>query len=92
MELLDVDADEPPLIALRLAAGLTLAVVTVVADAAGLSLSAYTRLEKGVVRRDPEPAVACSNAAVLGVSSSAWRRAWPTAAAHARSRSARSPE
>lgn len=65
VQLLDVDPDDPPLVALRLAAGLTLQAA---AAAAGLSLSAYTRLEKGVVRSGPEPAAAQRLATALGIS------------------------
>jgi transcriptional regulator with XRE-family HTH domain len=52
LELLDVDPADPPLIALRFAAGLSLEGASL---ASGLSISAYRRLETGVVRSDPEP-------------------------------------
>lgn len=65
LELLDVDAADPPLIALRLAAGLTLDQVSQVT---GLSITAYRRLEIGVVRRNPEPAGMQRLAGALGVS------------------------
>ena len=47
LDLLDVDPDDPPLLALRLAAGLTLIEV---ADASGVPYSTYRRLEGGLVR------------------------------------------
>ncbi len=53
LQLLDVDADDPPLQALRLAAGLTLQEM---AEASGLAFSTYRRLEVGAVRRSPSPA------------------------------------
>lgn len=66
LELLDIDpAAPPPLLALRIAAGLTLEQVSQVT---GLSVTAYRRLEIGVVRRDPEPAAMQRLATALGVS------------------------
>lgn len=65
LELLDVDPAEPPLLALRIAAGLTLEQVSQVT---GLSVTAYRRLEIGVVRRNPEPAGMQRLATALGVS------------------------
>lgn len=52
LQLLDVDAEDPPLQALRLAAGLTLHEM---AQASGLAFSTYRRLEVGAVRRSPSP-------------------------------------
>ena len=52
MHLLDVDADDPPLQALRLAAGLTLQEM---AAASGVAFSTYRRLEVGAVRGAPSP-------------------------------------
>ena len=65
LELLDVDPSDPPLIALRIAAGLTLERVS---RATGLSVTAYRRLEIGLVRRDPDPDVMRSLADALGIS------------------------
>lgn len=65
LELLDVDPADPPLIALRVAAGLTLERVS---QATGLSVTAYRRLEIGVVRRDPDPDDIQRLADALGVS------------------------
>lgn len=50
LQLLDVDADDPPLQALRLAAGLTLQEV---AAASGIPFSSYRRLEVGAARGAP---------------------------------------
>lgn len=50
LHLLDVDPDDPPLQALRLAAGLTLQQVAV---ASGVAFSTYRRLEVGAVRGSP---------------------------------------
>jgi len=50
LQLLDVDADDPPLQALRLAAGLTLQQV---AATSGIAFSTYRRLEVGTVRGQP---------------------------------------
>lgn len=66
LDLLDVDGTDPPLVALRLAAGLTLQQTS---QATGLSLTAYRRLEIGVVRRDPGPGPAQRLAVAFGVSS-----------------------
>jgi transcriptional regulator with XRE-family HTH domain len=52
VELLAVDVENPPLQALRLAAGLTLAEI---AAASGMSYSTYYRLENGLVRANPHP-------------------------------------
>ncbi len=52
LQLLDVDADDPPLQALRLAAGLTLQQM---AAASGVAFSTYRRLEVGAVRGNPSP-------------------------------------
>ena len=54
LDLLDVDPDDPPLLALRLAAGLTLIEV---ADASGVPYSTYRRLEGGLVRGAPAASV-----------------------------------
>ncbi len=50
LQLLNVDPDDPPLQALRLAAGLTLQQV---AAASGVPFSTYRRLEVGAVRGGP---------------------------------------
>ena len=52
LQLLDVDVDDPPLHALRLAAGLTLQQM---AAASGVAFSTYRRLEVGAVRGSPSP-------------------------------------
>lgn len=65
LELLEVDPDDPPLVALRFAAGLTLAKVS---QASGLSTKAFLRLETGVSVSDADPAAAERLAAALGVS------------------------
>ena len=64
LELLDVDPDDPPLLALRLAAGLTL---TEVVDASAVPYSTYRRLEGGLVRGEPVAAVVKALAPVLQV-------------------------
>ena len=63
LELLDVDAQKPPLQALRLAAGLTL---TEVAAATGMAYSTYYRLENGLVRANPHPETTDAVAHALG--------------------------
>ena len=60
--LLDVDLDDPPLAALRLAAGLATNEVT----GAGLSVMTYVRLEDGRPA-DPSPKVIAAISQVLGV-------------------------
>jgi len=52
VELLAVEVQNPPLQALRLAAGLTLAEI---AAATGMAHSTYYRLENGLVRANPYP-------------------------------------
>ena len=61
--LLDVDRDDPPLAALRLAAGLATNEVT----GAGLSVMTYVRLEDGRPGADPSPTVIAAISQVLGV-------------------------
>jgi len=63
LELLDVDVQNPPLQALRLAAGLTLAEV---AAATGMAYSTYCRLENGLVRANPHPETTDAVAHALG--------------------------
>ena len=70
--LLDVDPDDPPLLALRLAAGLTL---TEVADASGVPYSTYRRLEGGLLRGEPTAPVVKALAPVLQVALSKLRQA-----------------
>ena len=72
LELLDVDPDDPPLLALRLAAGLTL---TEVADASGVPYSTYRRLEGGLLRSEPAAAVVKALAPVFQVPVAKLRRA-----------------
>jgi len=64
LELLTVDRQDPPLLALRLAAGLTL---TEVAAASGIPYSSYHRLEHGLVVADPAAATAKALARTFGV-------------------------
>ncbi len=61
--LLDVDPDDPPLAALRLAAGLATNEVT----APGLSVMTYVRLEDGRPGAEPPVRVITAIAEVLGV-------------------------
>src|SRR5215213_5181235 len=61
--LLDVDPDDPPLAALRLAAGLATNEVT----APGVSVMTYVRLEDGRPGADPPARVIAAIAEVLGV-------------------------
>ena len=61
--LLDVDPDDPPLAALRLAAGLATNEVT----GPGLSVMTYVRLEDGRPGADPSATVIAAIADVLGV-------------------------
>jgi len=61
--LLDVDLDDPPLAALRLAAGLATNEVT----GAGLSVMTYVRLEDGRPGADPSPRVISAISQVLAV-------------------------
>ena len=63
LELLDVDVQNPPLQALRLAAGLTLAEVAAVTD---MAYSTYCRLENGLVRANPHPETTDAVAHALG--------------------------
>lgn len=64
LHLLDVNADDPPLQALRLAAGLTLQQV---AASSGVPFSTYRRLEVGVARGLPAPETLQTLAAALQV-------------------------
>jgi transcriptional regulator with XRE-family HTH domain len=61
--LLDVDPDDPPLAALRLAAGLATNEVT----APGLSVMTYVRLEDGRPGAEPSAGLITTIAEVLGV-------------------------
>ena len=61
--LLDVERDDPPLAALRLAAGLATNEVT----GAGLSVMTYVRLEDGRPGADPSAKVIAAISEVLGV-------------------------
>ena len=63
LHLLEVDADDPPLAALRVAAGLA----TNEMGAPGLSVMTYMRLEDGRPGVDPSTAVVSAIAGVLGV-------------------------
>ncbi len=63
LHLLDVDPDDPPLAALRLAAGRATNEVT----APGLSVMTYVRLEDGRPGADPTPAVVTAVVHVLDV-------------------------
>ncbi|MGY1828990.1 helix-turn-helix domain-containing protein [Geodermatophilus sp. SYSU D01180] len=62
LHLLDVDPDDPPLAALRLAAGLATNEVT----APGLSVMTYVRLEDGRPGADPSGRLISAIAEVLG--------------------------
>lgn len=66
LQLLDVDAQDPPLLALRLSAGLTLHQL---AAATGVAVTTYVRLEKGNVRSEPGRDLLQALAAALGVES-----------------------
>ncbi len=63
LELLAVEVQNPPLQALRLAAGLTLAEI---AAASGMAYSTYYRLENGLVRTNPHPETTDAVAHALG--------------------------
>ena len=63
LHLLDVDPDDPPLAALRLAAGRATNEVT----APGLSVMTYVRLEDGRTRATPSAEVIGAVADVFGV-------------------------
>ncbi len=63
VELLAVEVHNPPLQALRLAAGLTLAEI---AAATGMAYSTYYRLESGLVRANPHPQTTQALAHTLG--------------------------
>lgn len=63
LHLLDVDADDPPLAALRLAAGFATNQVT----APGLSVMTYVRLEDGRPGVDDSSTVIAAVAEVLGI-------------------------
>lgn len=64
LALLDCDPQDPSLMALRLAAGLTLRDVE---ERAGVPYASYRRLESGLNRRGPTSAVVDAVAAALGV-------------------------
>jgi transcriptional regulator with XRE-family HTH domain len=64
LDLLDVDAADPPLAALRIAAGLSLADAQA---AAGLALMTYQRLERGVGSAEPADAAVAAVARALRV-------------------------
>lgn len=64
LELLTVDRHDPPLLALRLAAGLTL---TEVAAASGIPYSSYHRLEHGLIIADTTAATTKALARKFGV-------------------------
>lgn len=64
LELLTVDRHDPPLLALRLVAGLTLIEV---AMASGIPYSSYHRLECGLIVADPTAATTKALARTLGV-------------------------
>ena len=64
LELLDVDPADPPLPALRIAAGLSL---TDVKTAAALSVMTYQRLESGVGVSDPGDSAVLAVAGALGI-------------------------
>ena len=72
LALLDVDPDDPPLLALRLAAGLTL---TEVASASSVPYSTYRRLEGGLLRGEPAAPVVKALAPVLQVGVAKLRKA-----------------
>lgn len=73
LNLLDVDQEDPPLRALRLAAGLTLHQI---AAASGIAYSTYHRLENGVARDEAATAAAADAlASPLGVSAARVLRA-----------------
>ncbi len=72
LELLDVDPQDPPLLALRLAAGLTLREL---AAASGIPFSSYQRLELGISRGEPSAAAAAALASALGVAAPRVQRA-----------------
>ena len=72
LDLLDVDPDDPPLLALRLAAGLTL---TEVASASSVPYSTYRRLEGGLLRGEPAAPVVKALAPVLQVGVAKLRKA-----------------
>ncbi|MGI8681355.1 MAG: helix-turn-helix domain-containing protein [Mycobacteriales bacterium] len=63
MYLLDVDPEDPPLAALRLAAG----VATEQMGAPGMSIMTYQRLEVGRLSVTPTPAIVAAIAAALNV-------------------------
>lgn len=72
LELLDIDPADPPLLALRMAAGLTLSQL---ADATGLPYSTYRRLETGTIRGAPPDAAVRALAPSLHVSAEQIQRA-----------------
>lgn len=85
MELLDADQQDPPVRALRLAAGLTLQEL---AAASGLAYITYHRLENGLKRSEAATAAAADSLApVLGVSSEQVLRALARSRAERPSRS-----
>lgn len=72
LELLAVDRNDPPLLALRLAAGLTL---TEVAAGSGIPYSSYRRLEHGLIVADPTAVTAKDLASTFGVTTGQLLRA-----------------
>lgn len=72
LELLDVDLAAPPLLALRLAAGMTLREL---AEASGIPFSSYRRFERGVGRAAPGGDVVAALASALGVTPQQVQRA-----------------
>lgn len=72
LELLDVDPQDPPLLALRLAAGMTLREL---AEASGIPFSSYRRFERGVGRAAPGGDVVDALASALGVTPQQVQRA-----------------
>lgn len=72
IELLDVDLVDPPLLALRLATGMTLREL---AEASGIPFSSYRRFELGVGRAAPAKDVVDALAAALGVTPQQVQRA-----------------
>ncbi len=65
LDLLDIEPQNPPLQALRLAAGLTLAEVV---TATGLTYSTYYRIENGLARSNPDAETAQAIGAALRLS------------------------
>jgi hypothetical protein len=74
--LLDVDPDDPPLAALRVAAGLA----TNEMGAPGLSVMTYVRLEDGRPGADPSTKIVAAIAGVLGTDPTPGRGSHPSCA------------